>query len=384
MRTLRLTLYFCVGLLLGAVATLGHAAAVPIMTPAGIASTASGFTTGSGFVGNFSAASFSGSFTTNVAGKMTTMPAAMRMASNAGQFAVNALRLNPAGLAGAAVAAWLLPYGLQWLNGQWVKDVDPLVPSDSVCGITARQCVMQASAGYGNYTALWFSSTTYSCTATVQEYPNINVACSKVGTPTPQPATDADWAAPSAAALPDAAAAELAAKGVPIPLQNPEFNPKYHDVPLGDPRIDPKTGQRMQDKARITPQSDGKSADVQVYSQPQNPDGTPATDPTTGGALPPSEKTPDFCELHPTAMGCQEFGTPEDSGKLTESALGVSSITVQSFGSSAACPAPIQLPKGASFSFEWPCRMAEGVKPFLLALAWLAAGLIVIGAARND
>jgi hypothetical protein len=63
----------------------------------------------------------------NMAGTMVTMPASARFAANAAQFAVGAMRLNPAALVLGAVAAWALEEGLEWANDSWTKS-SPGVP----------------------------------------------------------------------------------------------------------------------------------------------------------------------------------------------------------------------------------------------------------------
>jgi hypothetical protein len=91
--------------------------------PAGISTLPGG---GVGFGGAAAAGTFaSGKITTNVvvqvAGSAVTVPAALRLASNAGQYAIAAARLNPAGLAVGALATWLLSEGIQYTNSRWEK-----------------------------------------------------------------------------------------------------------------------------------------------------------------------------------------------------------------------------------------------------------------------
>ncbi|GAB1393797.1 hypothetical protein MASR1M60_19610 [Rhodocyclaceae bacterium] len=88
------------------------------------------------------------------------------------------------------------------------------------------------------------------------------------------------------------------------------------------------------------------------------------------------------CEKNPSAAGCSELGAPENVD-MTTTERGVSSITPVSFASNATCPAPIPLPHGASMSFQWICDGMGIIRPLILALAWLAAGLIVMGNFRN-
>jgi len=160
-------------------------------------------------------------------------------------------------------------------------------------------------------------------------------------------------------------------------------------VPLGDWKTDPLTGQKTRAVAKISPGST-KEDPTRVEISTETETETPATtDPVTGDPVPAKTETKkndneDFCTLHPEAMGCQSFGEPEAATALDQKELGVSSVTPVTFGSANSCPADVALPKGAKFSYEWPCRMAIGLKPFLLVLAWLLAGFIVMGVVRND
>jgi len=69
---------------------------------------------------------------------------------------------------------------------------------------------------------------------------------------------------------------------------------------------------------------------------------------------------------------------------MTTNEIGVNVITPVSFGSSAAtCPAPIPLPLGMQLPFTQICDAMGMIRPLILALAWLSAGMIVMGAFRN-
>ena len=112
------------------------------------------------------------------------------------------------------------------------------------------------------------------------------------------------------------------------------------------------------------------------------------------------ESTTDFCTSNPNAAQCKEFkdackedpdrasckdlGEPVTENGVTEESFGVTSISTVAFASNASCPSDISLPKGASLSFAWPCNLATSLRPIILALAWLAAGLIVVGSFRNS
>ena len=98
---------------------------------------------------------------------------------------------------------------------------------------------------------------------------------------------------------------------------------------------------------------------------------------------PMCKESKDPCEDNPDRVGCMEKGEPADGDDLPKEDRGVTSITVQSFGSSANCPSDVTLPKGATLSYAYPCQMATSLRPIILAIAWLIAGFIVVGAARD-
>ena len=57
------------------------------------------------------------------------------------------------------------------------------------------------------------------------------------------------------------------------------------------------------------------------------------------------------------------------------------SITPEEFGGGGSCPAPVHIP-GANVDFEYTeyCNFFTGLKPILIAVAWVIAGAILIGA----
>ncbi|MDP3511438.1 MAG: virulence factor TspB C-terminal domain-related protein [Sulfuritalea sp.] len=69
--------------------------------------------------------------------------------------------------------------------------------------------------------------------------------------------------------------------------------------------------------------------------------------------------------------GAEELATEEG---------GVSTITAVDVGGPvAACPVPVQLPHGIVWSWSTVCDFASFLRPIVLALAWLAAGMLVLG-----
>ncbi|MBI1887205.1 MAG: hypothetical protein HYS19_02365 [Nitrosomonadales bacterium] len=94
-----------------------------------------------------------------------------------------------------------------------------------------------------------------------------------------------------------------------------------------------------------------------------------------------------FCQDNPTASVCaeQEFGKIEDSA-LGEKTINVS-ITPVTVGGAGSCPAPtpFQLHDGVTRYFQWTtyCNYAIGIKPILLAFAWLSAAGLLVGGFRS-
>ncbi|WP_425514548.1 virulence factor TspB C-terminal domain-related protein [Georgfuchsia toluolica] len=77
------------------------------------------------------------------------------------------------------------------------------------------------------------------------------------------------------------------------------------------------------------------------------------------------------------------MGIPTDSEALGASSI-TSALTPVSVSLTSTCPADVALPHGAVFSYAPMCQFASGLRPVVLAMAWLAAGLIVLGGKANE
>ena len=90
------------------------------------------------------------------------------------------------------------------------------------------------------------------------------------------------------------------------------------------------------------------------------------------------------CKENPNRVGCMDAGDAPDEGAVQGKQIGVSSLTVVDLPSSAGCPSPTPMPRGLGYyNWEPMCDFASAMKPIVLAFAWLAAGLIVIGSIRD-
>lgn len=96
-------------------------------------------------------------------------------------------------------------------------------------------------------------------------------------------------------------------------------------------------------------------------------------------------KNSKICEDNPETLGCATLGTVEDSVVPTVE-KGISEITPKTIGGAGACPAPVTasfMGQSISFSYDLPCQAAGMLRPLILALSWLSAGLIFIGGVKQ-
>ncbi len=379
--------------------------------PTGVSHSSGAWTTASNFVGSFSGASFNNNFSANVGGKAVTVPASMRIAANAGQFAANTMRFSPVGLIGGALAAWLLSKGIEWIDGQWQRRATANDPVQDkywygygVCQGIAAHCSFQQvydiwAGSFGNgyqvrLSGSWEIGSSYVRTTFEIRYQNDpwqnggTVYIYYGGTapaPAYQPATQQDWDDLAATPLPDAAAQQLAEAGKALPLDDPQYEQPYQDVPLSDPKVDPVTGQKYRDAARVTPSEDGTSADVEPYREPLDEEGEPIPDPEKPGVTKKeATQNQDPCKTATNRLGCLDKGEADDI-EIEKQNQG-QSISPVSVGGGGSCPADrsISLTHGqATFSYQPICQLATMINPLVLAFAWLSAGFILIGAFRE-
>lgn len=119
------------------------------------------------------------------------------------------------------------------------------------------------------------------------------------------------------------------------------------------------------------------------------PDGSTSTTTTTtaapdGDPPPPDEEKSKLCEDFPDISACAEFGDEDDGPELEDEQRALS--WVPSMSASGVCPAAeTATVHGRSVSISWQpvCDLASGVRPVVLAIAWLSAGAFVFGVGRK-
>lgn len=171
----------------------------------------------------------------------------------------------------------------------------------------------------------------------------------------------------------------------PIPIKSTSFTP-YSDW-YGDPYF--KDGNWYRDRVDISPcstptQPTRVCVDIgpQKFEGSTDPQTVPSQATGTATGSTPKEQA-DFCKKNPQSIACAELGTlePEPFNPIEKPFQ----ITPQSpWGSGdAQCPAPkvINLHAGgsATMSYQPACDFFRGVRPVIIALAFIAALYIALG-----
>lgn len=191
-----------------------------------------------------------------------------------------------------------------------------------------------------------------------------------------RPATLADFQA-----MRDPTSAELAelAPLVGVPVDAPVFEPVT--VEIGDPYTKPD-GSTWQQEATITPQPNGQVI-VDTFERPvTDPNGDPVVD---DDPVDTPEQQPTQCDLYPESLGCANLDLQPD-GELETEDRDINLIEPVDLGGSGQCPAPLTanvLGTTVEMSFDPLCQYANTLRPLVLLLAWLSAGMIFIGGVRN-
>lgn len=171
------------------------------------------------------------------------------------------------------------------------------------------------------------------------------------------------------------------------PVRNPNYNPQAEPSPENQPFIQP--GVRMQPSP--TP-AEPFRVDMQPVDRPTaTPDPQEVTDEGPGQTNPgdkPKQDTPGLCDLYPEILACAKLDTP-DAPDLPEKEKPSPAITPDSgWGAdNASCPAPRMLTvQGQQIAIPYDifCQYMSGLRPIIIAMAWLSAGFILIGARGGD
>jgi len=147
---------------------------------------------------------------------------------------------------------------------------------------------------------------------------------------------------------------------------------------------------------KVTPSPTAQNpwqVDVQPVEKPQaTPDPLPDSelnpdDGTDSNEKPKDEETMSLCEKHPDILACQNLDQP-DEGELAAMDKAVSLSLDAGWGASdAVCPQPKMLQvqgRSIPIPFDLFCTYMQGMRPIVIAMAWLSAAFILIGARENS
>lgn len=213
------------------------------------------------------------------------------------------------------------------------------------------------------------------------------------GVPETRPATDQDY--DNLPEIDDDTAQQILDSGTPLPVGKPD--PRPFSEPLGPPYPAPTAEnpkRYKQDVINGTPI--GSSGNTVIYNITTttiiNNNYNPATDGPNLPGVDPSDPAPedmqeepkDPCMENPNRLSCIEGGEPPDVPDLEREEVPIN-INPVSMGSGF-CPANKTASfMGKSLTISWApiCDGAIMMRPVVIAIAWLSAALIVVGAFRE-
>jgi len=351
----------------------------------------------------------------NVGGRAVSVPVAMRLAANAPQIAATVAYLNPAllliGTAAAAYAFYKLNEH-EILDGRWVKvnrsgdyeySVSGTVWSGSVEGACGQYVAAYNALQNGETASA--SASGQSCSGKFVgpwgvNYFNVSVQ-KRAGLPklNYEPVTQVEFERKfSPIPLPDTFPPAFPE---PLPVESPVINPtpganptpQPLRVPQGEPQPVPNSDPRQwrSPVVDIVP-APTPSSPWQVDVQPKDvtklePTPLPETAPVPLTPTPDITETPkedktDLCRDNPDILACQkpEFDTPKEDDLKTKK-IDIEVSPAGGFGSTGgSCPHGKTLKAGGiEISYQPVCDFMTGIRPVVLALAWLSAGLILLG-----
>lgn len=106
----------------------------------------------------------------------------------------------------------------------------------------------------------------------------------------------------------------------------------------------------------------------------------------TTGSTDPGDKGKDAgtCKQGDTSASCAKLDDAPIGDEIPSTSIGVTAIAPVSVAASGSCPQGPAMPFGIGYMpMDGICSLASGIRPIILALAWLSAGLIVVGAFRE-
>lgn len=166
------------------------------------------------------------------------------------------------------------------------------------------------------------------------------------------------------------------------PIKNPNYDPSKPTSATNQPYLQPGI--------RVVPApapGEPWRVDVQPVDKPVgSADPSENKDPDDPANDKPQDN-PSLCEKHPDILACQKLDQPEDTD-LPKSEKEISITPDGGWGAdTAACPAPRHLTvqgRDIPIPFDLFCTYMQGLRPIIIAMAWLSAAFILIGARESS
>lgn len=376
-----------------------------------------------------------------IPGTSTTMSASYRLASNAPRIAAAAIFMSPQLRTGVAIAGWLITAKLVYDEAEkmWRERAEPTdgmeyrtsYPANSPWFPTREAACSWYAGTFISGTVGTVDLASGTCTAVYTDAQGVNYPQGNTGfqsrqgpgqCPTGWTATPAGCLSPQVQQprfeellnpanqpgwpMPERVPFELPGRPLPVeppvinpepgpnpvprprfvptgdPVKNPNYNPQAEPSPENQPFIQP--GVRV--KPSPTPQEPLR-VDLEPINVPKATDvPNPETDETDPNAQPKPEEQQSLCEKHPDIVACAKMDEVEPEDVNNEE----KTLTITPKGGwgneSASCPAPVtKQVAGLSLEMSWQpfCDFASGIRPVVIAMAWLSAALMVLGIARK-
>lgn len=372
-----------------------------------------------------------------IPGTTATMPAAYKLAANAPRIAAAAIFLNPYVRTAVGIASWLGVAGLVWdaVNNKWLKYEEVDVSDgyeyrtyNTWFSSKSSACNEAKDVNSGPGYQVVITSVEPSCSFYLQRTDGSKFGYNSLGySQRSSSVCPAGWYVTPAGCVQTPPMREvskpefeetLAPKPIPetvpfelpvptpLPVEQPVINPEPGPnpqprplfVPTGDPVPNPEYDPNappgpnnqpyVQPGVRVTP-SPTPSEPWRVDLQPVNrPVASPEPMPEPDSETPenpdkPSEEQLDFCAKNPDVLACQNLDEPA-SEELPASEKQISISPDGGWGAdNASCPAPKQITvqgRSIPIPFDLFCTWASGMRPIIIAMAWLSAAFILLGA----
>jgi len=173
------------------------------------------------------------------------------------------------------------------------------------------------------------------------------------------------------------------------PVPNPNYDPNAQPSPENQPWIQP--GVRLNPSPTV---NDPFRLDVKPVDRPKptgdpstGPESDPEQNPNNPGDKPKPEDPPGLCDLYPDILACVKLDTPE-APDLPTSEKPISITPDGGWGADGGtCPPPRQIMvqgRTIPIPFDLFCMYMSGLYPVVIAMAWLSAAFIVVGAREGS